>query len=67
MPTVITRSVGTGTYIKSWVSRVNYFLPSRQLYVEAIKRVLEQLTAEKIISLSSYDFILEALFRAASN
>lgn len=34
---------------------------------ERLKQVLEQLTAERIISLSSYDFILEALFCAALN
>jgi transposase len=34
---------------------------------ERLKQVLEQLTAERIMSLSSYDFILEALFYAASN
>jgi hypothetical protein len=32
-----------------------------------LAQVLQQLTAERIISLSSYDFILEALFCAASN
>lgn len=32
-----------------------------------LAQVLQQLTAERIISLSSYDFILEALFYAASN
>ncbi len=34
---------------------------------ERLAQVLEQLTAERIISLSSYDFLLEALFYAASN
>lgn len=34
---------------------------------ERLAQVLEQITPESIISLSSYDFILEALFCAASN
>jgi hypothetical protein len=34
---------------------------------ERLAQVLEQITPEKIISLSSYDFILEALFCATSN
>lgn len=32
-----------------------------------VQQVLEQITPERIISLSSYDFLLEALFCAASN
>lgn len=34
---------------------------------ERLAQVLEQITPQRIISLSSYDFILEALFYAASN
>lgn len=34
---------------------------------ERLTQVLEQITPERIISLSSYDFILEALFCATSN
>jgi len=34
---------------------------------ERLAQVLEQITPERIISLSSYDFILEALFCATSN
>jgi len=34
---------------------------------ERLAQVLEQITPERIISLSSYNFILEALFCAASN
>lgn len=34
---------------------------------ERLAQVLEQITPERIISLSSYDFILEALFYATSN
>lgn len=34
---------------------------------ERLAQVLERITADRIISLSSYDFILEALFYAASN
>jgi transposase len=34
---------------------------------ERLAQVLEQITPERIISLSSHDFILEALFYAASN
>ena len=33
---------------------------------ERLNQVLEQITPEQIISLSSYNFILEALFYAAS-
>ncbi len=38
-----------------------------ELLRERLAQVLEQITPEKIISLSSYDFILEALFCAALN
>jgi transposase len=38
-----------------------------ELLRQRLAQVLEQITAERIISLSSYDFILEALFCAASN
>lgn len=38
-----------------------------ELLRERLAQVLEQITPERIISLSSYDFILEALFCAALN
>jgi len=34
---------------------------------QRLHHVLEQLTPQRIISLSSYNFLLEALFYAASN
>jgi len=42
------------------------FATLEQLH-QRLQHVLEQLTPERIISLSSYNFLLEALFYAASN
>ncbi|WP_017315683.1 hypothetical protein [Mastigocladopsis repens] len=41
-------------------------MPHRQALRQKLAEVLETITPEVIASLTSYDFILEALFSAAS-
>ena len=49
------------------VSLKNQIFPSLQALRDKIQDGLDQLTHDTVMSLSSYDFILEALFYAASH
>lgn len=51
-----------------WLKRPlkNQCFPSLDALRAQIQEILEQLTPEQVMSISSYDFILEALFYAAS-
>lgn len=45
----------------------NELFPSLQLLRERVQELFDQLTLEQVMSVSSYNFILEALFYAASH
>lgn len=45
----------------------NVMFPSLQALRDRVQELFDQLTAEQVISVSSFDFILEALFYVASN
>jgi transposase len=45
----------------------NQIFPSLQALRERVQDLFDQLTLEQVASVSAYDFILEALFYAASN
>jgi len=52
-----------------WIKRLlrNQNFPSLEALRSRIQEILKELTPERVISISSYDFILEALFYAASH